>query len=256
MSQFLPETPLQAGDASGIKPATEASLTDADLQLAARVVGALAARPQQLIGPLMGYITDAMGISNLLLPIGQIVGYKRIAPQVITSFAQIPDPVDGQIILLKLGSGAPYIYVQMMYDDKSSQWVSEEFPAGGGAAQLAIDGFTPFGGYTGISWKPVHTGGLTMQIKWAGTLENEAGGTGDARVELVWATPSGSYTTSNMLTASVPGDAVTRAVGADWTTVSDPGDYNMVAIGMSAGRNSGSGGTTVVRAGVVGRFIK
>lgn len=85
MSQFLPETPAAPGDAAGIKPAADTSVSDQDLQLASRMVAALVARPQQLIGPLMGYIVDAMGISNLLLPIRQIVGYQAFVSTQVTA---------------------------------------------------------------------------------------------------------------------------------------------------------------------------
>lgn len=81
MSQFLPEAPAPRGDSSGIRPAVEANINDKDLELAARVVAALVARPQQLIGPLMGYIADAMGLANLLIPVGQLVGFTGFTPQ-------------------------------------------------------------------------------------------------------------------------------------------------------------------------------
>lgn len=76
MSAFLPEGGPAGGDAytsPGLGSVPRAS--DADIQLASRLVSAFLARPQQLLSPLMAYITDAIQVSNLLLPIGQVVGF-------------------------------------------------------------------------------------------------------------------------------------------------------------------------------------
>lgn len=199
-----------------------------------------------------------------VLPFGQVYGAQSYidtnvsniqahAPEVVTSLPA--SPIDGKMVMLRVGT-APYVYVAMFWDADTSQWVSEEFPAGGAAAAVAINGFTPVGGMTGISWAPVSIGGLTMQLKWAGTLENEGGGTADAHVLAQWSTPGSAQTSSTMMSASVAGDSTIHPVGVGWTDVSSPGNYDMVALGFEAGRNGGSTGTTTVRAGAVGRFIK
>jgi hypothetical protein len=252
MSLFLPES--FGKSQSGVSDVTPANpeTTQADIALMQRVLSAASRNPNLIPADFMAYLIDYVQTSRLTIPIGQVFGYQRIAPQVITDFGQVPDPVDGQIVLLKVGS-SPFTYVQMMFDQNINQWVSEEFPAGGANASSAVNGYVNVGGSTGISWAPVHTGGLTMQLKWAGTLSNEAT-QADARLLLTFATPSGSSATATMLNASSAGDNVVRAVGGAWTNVSDPGAYDMVAIGMQLSRVSG--GTSVLSAGAVGRFIR
>lgn len=78
-ASFLPEQSSSAAVAvdtsvgSGLPKAT-----DSDFALAGRLVAALVARPQQLLGPLMSYIVDAIQVSNLVIPISQIVGTQNL----------------------------------------------------------------------------------------------------------------------------------------------------------------------------------
>ena len=222
-----------------------------------KVLQAAAENPLMIPPDLMSYILDYVQTSRLSIPIGQVFGYQRIAPQVITDFAQIPSPTDGQIALLKVGSASPFIYVQLMYDQSIGTWVSEEFPAGGGAVfDSGATSYTPFGGFTGISWSSVHSAGLTMQLKWGGTMLVDSGTTCGVEVLLAFSNLGSGATSTTMLEKQLAGDGATHDVGFDWTTVADPGAFDMVAIGLQNSRiGSGTGGVTC-KAAVVGRFIK
>jgi len=257
MSQFMPEGNENAPQpgVSTITPSNPET-TSEDIALMQRVLAAASRNPNLIPADFMAYVIDYVQTQNLMIPIGQVFGYQRIAPQVISSFAEVPAPVDGQIILLKVGSSAPFVYVQMMYDQEIAQWVSEEFPAGGGSGSQnsGTDVYIDVGGYTGISWSSVHNAGLTMQIKWSGALAADVGTTAKTQVKIVFGNLDTSFTTATLMNKTSAGTGSFVAAGVDWTTISDPGDYNMAVIGLQVARNGG--GLATVSAGIVGRFIK
>jgi hypothetical protein len=258
VSLFLPEGSGQQPQ-PGVASVTPANpeTTGEDIALMQRVLSAASRNVNMIPTDFMAYLIDYVQTSNLQIPIGQVFGYQRIAPQVITDFAQVPLPTDGQIVLLKIGSGAPYTYVQMMYDQSINQWVSEEFSLAAGTGSTGNTTPTLIAVSGAMSWKAVHLGGLTMQAKWAGTASTtNASSAAHGGIFLEWSNFTGggaatNATMSDALTTSV----ATVTVGVDWANITDPGAYELMIAGVYA-YNALGGNTANITAGVVGRFIK
>lgn len=125
MSMFLPEQTQPTPDGvTQFTPSSPATTQD-DVALMQRVFQAAAANPLMLPPEFMAYIFDYIQTSRLQVPIGQVFGWQRVATQSVAALAQIPTPIDGQIVLLRVGS-TPYTNLQMIYDSTYSHWVSVE----------------------------------------------------------------------------------------------------------------------------------
>lgn len=260
MSQFLPETPQSAVQQTDFKSIVETPSLGGDIALMQRIFSAAVTNPSQIPSDFMAYLVDFIQTQRLSIPIGQVVGYQRFATQVITDFRDIPSPADGQIVLLRVGASAPYTYVQMMFDQAAQQWVSEQFSfaSANNSSNLAAPETKTY--TSSMSWAPVHVGGLTMQLRWAGTLQNSGGSanTAHAGVTLSWAQLTGGGSTSaQIMDATNPNVGTTIATGVDWTNVSDPGAYDVVTGGMYSYTSSNiNSNTASIIGGCVGRYVK
>jgi len=99
-----------------------------------------------------------------------------------------------------------------------------------------------------------------MQVKWAGeasTSNAAAGHEAHGGVYLLFANFTGG---SPAFTVATYSDQSTNSLvavnmGADWTSISDPGDYKL-CIGTIYAKSGTAGDVSVVQGGVVARFIK
>lgn len=257
MSQFLPEGfgTQPADGVSSITPANPETTSD-DIALMQRVLSAASRNPNLIPTDFMAYLFDFIQTQRLEIPIGQVFGYQSHATQVITDFAAIPSPSDGQTVLLRCGSSAPFTYVEMVYDYTAQHWVSPEFGLGSGSFTGGGGTSPTIAGIGGaISWAPV-TSGLTMQAKWSGyavTSNNSPGHEAHAGIYLFWGNFGSGFTTSTMSDQST--NSLSNApLGQDWTSVSNPGNY-AVLVGGIYGYHAAVGDVMSVFGGAVGRFI-
>jgi hypothetical protein len=258
MSMFLPESDKQAQTQDGVSSSAPDVIqtTQADVAIMQRVFSAAAQNPTQIPDSFMAYFLDWLQINKLQIPIDQVFGYKtsvnaivdEAVPHVVTVLPS--SPFDGQMVLFKCGT-TPFVYVQMIYDQSFGHWISPEFPLGGGICSSGVGGGLS-GGLAGISWDPV-TAGLTMQAKWSGVGQNDAGAfTTGMRIYFLWGLFSSAITSGTMSSQTFTADGANHPIGQDWANVSNPGAYTLAAVGLQCFT---SGGTNNSSGAAVGRYI-
>jgi hypothetical protein len=187
--------------------------------------------------------------------------------QVVTAGSALPaSPVNGQQAMVRAGS-SPYAFVPLVYDSTYGHWVSPELPLGGTAPyidtgnntgpQLTTQGVGFGASFSGVSWQPAYSGGLTLQLRWAGVIY----GTGnhllaDAGIYLEWFSDGGASTTATMLERQGYQDTTTY-ICTDFANVTAAGGYDMLNAGIyvRADSNNAGNGMIINNAGIVGRWV-
>jgi hypothetical protein len=265
MGIFLPEGTGQGQVQSGVSEITPANpeTTTEDIALMQRVLSAASRNPNLIPTDFMAYLIDYVQTSRLSIPIGQVFGWQRVSTQIITDFAQIPSPVDGQTVLLKCGS-SPFVFIQMIYDAASQHWYSPEFSMGGTTPSISTSQTTPQiitqgqsngTSFSGISYAPAaSTSGLTLQLRWAGAINGSGNHIlGHAGIYLQFL-KSGSTAIATM--SDVTGfEDTTTYVATAFANVSNPGAFDIVNVGIYGYTDAG-GNMGINQAAVLGRWIK
>lgn len=91
---FLPEG-TQAQPADGVASITPANpeTTSADIALMQRVLSAASRNPNLIPSDFMAYLIDFIQVSNLVIPIGQIFGFRRSSIGTTLSYDEFSVPV-------------------------------------------------------------------------------------------------------------------------------------------------------------------
>lgn len=139
MSMFLPEGSAPASGVAAVTPSAPEA-TGGDVALMQRVFEAAVANPNLIPGGFMAYLVDFIQTNNLLIPIGQIIGFDRFTAQnapfinpIETTTSTTPtDLATVGPTLVGLPSGK---YVVL--------FGAQAFGGGGAVMSLSVNGATP-----------------------------------------------------------------------------------------------------------------
>lgn len=82
---FLPETSSSSSQLGSPLTPANPQVSDADVSTMQRILAAAAARPDLIPENFMAYVVDFIQANNLLIPIGQIVGFSQFTAQTTDS---------------------------------------------------------------------------------------------------------------------------------------------------------------------------
>lgn len=256
---FLPESsgPQAAQGAAAINSNTQP--TQEDIALMQRVFAAAAASPTQTPDALWSYVLDWIQVNNLQIPIGQVFGYQRIATQVVATLSDVPKPVDGQIVLLKLGSSAPFDYLMMTYDSAQGAWASPTLtlPCNAFGQSAFGAGWITTGAYGPLSWRIADAAGVKPQFRVAGGIDISLATDTVECAPVAYAFNSGGAASSQIITSGEvthTGDTNTTYLMGAWCETS-LGVADVLLVGPAVGSVNGGGLASFRQGGVQVRWV-